>query len=255
MGTAIAGGLVRSDVFKADEMSAFDVNDKAASAFTSATKIKCVASPELGVADAEIVFLAIKPQMLDTALAPVAGGLSGKLVISIVAGVPLERLAAFNGEARYVRVMPNTPALVGAGISAYVPGNNVKSEDEDVVRRILGGVGEVVKVREAEMDAVTALSGSGPAYVFEFMRALSDGGVAEGLSRETADRLALVTVLGSAKMALDTGTHVAVLRDQVTSPAGTTIAALAHLEEHAFGGTVLNAVRAAAKRSRELGKK
>ncbi len=252
MATAIAGGMVKSGVFDAGNISACDISRDAADRFTAATGIK--AGTEIDVSNADIVVLAVKPQVLDAALADVAGKLSGKLVISIVAGVTLERLQKFNSDCRFIRVMPNTPALAGCGASAFAAGKNAGQEDISTVEKILGSVGIVIKVKESDLDAVTALSGSGPAYVFEFIKALSDGGVAEGLSRECADLLAVQTVLGAAQMVLQTNTHPDVLKDQVTSPGGTTIRALEVLKSGAFSGLVIEAVRAAAKRSRELGK-
>ena len=143
--------------------------------------------------------------------------------------------------------------LVGAGAAAYAPGPGATAEDAELVERILAAVGMARRMKESDLDAVTALSGSGPAYVFAFIQALADGGVAEGLSREAAQALAVQTVLGAAQMAASSGDHPAVLKDAVTSPGGTTIRALEVLEDRGFAGAVIQAVRAAARRSRELG--
>ena len=252
MATAIAGGMVRSGNFKAEDISAFDVSQVAAARFTEATGIKT--SAECDFSDSDIVVFAVKPQYLDPAVKPVAAKLSGKLIISIVAGVTLAKLAAFNREARVIRVMPNTPALVGCGASAFAASSEATADDIENAKKILGSVGIVMQLRESDLDAVTALSGSGPAYVFEFIKALADGGVAEGLSRDCAELLAVQTVLGAAQMVIQTKIHPTVLKDQVTSPAGTTIRALEVLESGAFSGLVIEAVRAAAERSREFGK-
>ncbi len=252
MATAIAGGMVRSGKFAAGDISAIDVNAEAAAKFQAATGI--VAGKTADLASASVVILAVKPQALAAAMRDIAPQLGGKLVISIVAGVPVAKLASFNADARFVRVMPNTPALVGRGASAYAPGANATAEDRQLVADILGSVGVAIELKESDLDAVTALSGSGPAYVFEFIKALADGGVAEGLSRDCADMLAVQTVLGAAEMVLRTKLHPTVLKDQVTSPAGTTIRAWEVLEAGAFSGLVIEAVRAAAERSRELGK-
>ena len=259
MGGAISGGLVGRGVFSAQEIAAFDVNPAAADAF--AKQIGCTAfstleSAKAAMLEAPAVLLAVKPQVFEAALAAwkeCGVDLSAKLVISIVAGVPIAKLAQNLGGERIVRVMPNTPALVGCGAAAYAPGAAATEEDVKLVEKILSSVGMARKMKESDLDAVTALSGSGPAYVFEFIQALADGGVAEGLSRDAAQALAVQTVLGSALMAAKSGTHPAILKDAVTSPGGTTIRALEVLADRNFAGAVIQAVRAAAKRSRELG--
>ena len=259
MGGAIAGGLISKGVFGADEVAAFDVNKQAAAAF--AERVGCTAFSECAEAldtlkNATAVLLAVKPQVIGSALEPwkkLGVDFSGKLLISIVAGVKIADLARLVDSRRIVRVMPNTPALVGCGAAAYAPGEGATPEDEKLVDTILSSVGMARRMKESDLDAVTALSGSGPAYVFAFIQALADGGVAEGLSREAALALAIQTVLGSAEMAARSGEHPSVLKDAVTSPGGTTIRALEVLEDRGFSGAVIQAVRAAAKRSRELG--
>ena len=259
MGGAIAGGLVSKGVFAAAEVAAFDVNPAAAADFSR--RIGCAAfdnvdAAKSAFAEAPAILLAVKPQVLESAVElwkNAALSLSKKLVISIVAGVTIEKLAMLTGGDRIVRVMPNTPALVGAGAAAYAPGPGATAEDAELVERILSAVGMARRMKESDLDAVTALSGSGPAYVFAFIQALADGGVAEGLSREAAQALAVQTVLGAAEMAARSGDHPAVLKDAVTSPGGTTIRALEVLEDRGFSGAVIQAVRAAARRSRELG--
>lgn len=273
MATAIAGGIVKAEVFQKAELAAFDVSPKAAAEFEQKTGVRCYwggadsllfrgkdGAEECGgalrkiVEQADAVLLAVKPQVLASALEPLAGCLAGKPVISIVAGVPIDRLAGLTGSGRIVRVMPNTPALVGEGAAGYSLAPEAQAADGELANRILSAVGVAMQVDEKYLTAVTALSGSGPAYVFEFIRALSDGGVAEGLSRDVATKLAIQTVLGSAAMAKETGIHPAILKDQVTSPGGTTIRALEVLEDRAFAGAVIAAVRACARRSEELGK-
>ena len=259
MGGAIAGGLVAKKMFSPEEVAAFDVSAAAAEAF--ARRVGCAAYSRFeeaaaAFAESPTVLLAVKPQVLDSALAMwknAAAPLAEKLVVSIVAGVTIGKLAQSIGGERIVRVMPNTPALVGAGAAAYAPGAGATEEDAALVEKILSAVGMARRMKESDLDAVTALSGSGPAYVFAFIQALADGGVAEGLSREAALALAVQTVRGSAEMAARSGEHPAVLKDAVTSPGGTTIRALEVLEDRGFSGAVIQAVRAAAARSRELG--
>jgi pyrroline-5-carboxylate reductase len=155
--------------------------------------------------------------------------------------------------ARTVRVMPNTPALVGAGASGFALGANARAADGELAQKLLSAVGLAVPVKESLLDAVTGLSGSGPAYVYQFIEALSDGGVAAGLPREVATRLAAQTVLGGAKMVLETRQHPGVLKDQVTSPGGTTIEGVHELEKGGLRATVMSAVRAASDKSKKLG--
>ena len=255
MASAIAGGIIRAGVFTPQELAAFDVSSQAAELFTSGTGIVCGKDVQTELQKAENVLIAVKPQYLASALEPLKGKFAGKLIISIVAGVRIETLAELTGSCRIIRVMPNTPALVGKGAAAFAGGNGISEADSLFASNIFNAAGMGVRVDEKLLDAVTGLSGSGPAYVFEFIQALADGGVAEGLPRETALRLAAQTVLGSAAMVLESGLHPGVLKDQVTSPGGTTSRGLEKLAEKAFSGTVIQAVRAASARSAELGKK
>jgi pyrroline-5-carboxylate reductase len=202
----------------------------------------------------EAVVLAVKPQQSASVLAAIRQDVDpGTLVVSIMAGVRSTSIEeVLGGETRVVRVMPNTPALVGSGATAICAGKNATKEDLDCVEGIFARTGMVVRVDEKQMDAVTGLSGSGPAYVFTFIEALSDAGVKNGLPRDVAARLALQTVLGAARMLAETGEHPAKLREQVTSPGGTTIAGLHVLENGRFRGTIMDAVEAATLRSKEL---
>jgi len=207
-------------------------------------------------ARSEVVLLAVKPQVIDSVLDEIREALSaGTLLISIAAGVPLSRIEERVGKKiRAVRVMPNTPALIREGISALSFNRFVTSRDRKTAVRLLGAVGETVVVEEKMMDAVTGLSGSGPAYLFVLIEALSDAGVRQGLPREIATRLAAWTVRGASGMVIQGNRHVGELKDQVTSPGGTTIAGLHALEEGKFRAVLGNAVEAATRRSRELGK-
>jgi pyrroline-5-carboxylate reductase len=208
-------------------------------------------------AASDVVILAVKPQVCGEVLKAMAGeNLSGKLFISIMAGVTTETIEnALGGAVRVVRVMPNTPALVLESAAAISPGALATADDLLLARNIFDLLGVTCQVDEKLLDAVTGLSGSGPAYVFTFIEALSDAGVKNGLPRDVASMLAAQTVLGSAKMVLETGIHPAVLREKVTSPGGTTIAGLHVLEEEGVRGTIMTAVDVAVNRSKELGKK
>jgi pyrroline-5-carboxylate reductase len=204
----------------------------------------------------QVVILAVKPQVSMKALQalPVEAA-AGKLLVSIMAGVPTKAIeAALNQGVRVVRVMPNTPALVLAAASAVAPGANATSDDVALALELFNLLGTACSVEEKLLDAVTGLSGSGPAYVYTFIEALADAGVKNGLARDIAVKLAAQTVFGSAKMVLETGEHPAQLRDKVTSPGGTTIAGMHVLEKEGLRGTVISAVDTATARSAELGK-
>ncbi len=206
--------------------------------------------------EAGIIVLSVKPQVIENVLAAISPVVdSSKLVISIAAGIALAKIEkALKEDCRVVRVMPNTPALVLAGAAALAGGRNATADDLSLVQGIFNAVGRAVVVEEKLMDAVTGLSGSGPAYVFMIIDALSDAGVKVGLPRQLALELAAQTVYGSAKMVLETKEHPGKLRDMVTSPGGTTIEGLHALEKGKFRAIIMNAVEAATGRSRELGK-
>jgi pyrroline-5-carboxylate reductase len=195
--------------------------------------------------------------VLPAVLAELGSVVQGKhLIISIAAGITLQALAeGLGATVRLVRVMPNTPCLVGASATGYSPGTTATPEDVEVVGKLFGAVGKAFRVSEPLLDAVTGLSGSGPAYVYTLIEAMADGGVRCGLPRDVSLALAAQTVLGAAKMILETGQHPAILKDAVTSPGGTTIAGLQVLERAAFRAAAIDAVEAAAKRAQELGKK
>jgi pyrroline-5-carboxylate reductase len=255
MATALAKGFVRAEMVSAKEVIAADPFDAARKNFTAETGAKTAAA-NLEVATAANVFiLATKPDQVAAALAEISGAFTKKhLLISIAAGVTLAKLeAALPAGARVIRVMPNTPALVGAGASAFALGKNATAADGELAKKLLSAVGVAFQMKESLLDAVTGLSGSGPAYVYQFIEALSDGGVAAGLPRDIATKLAAQTVLGGAKMVLETGQHPGALKDQVTSPGGTTIEGVHELEKGRLRATVISAVRAAAEKSKKLG--
>jgi pyrroline-5-carboxylate reductase len=253
MASALVRGLVEAKVCAAADVVIADPVAAARDQLASSLGAKSVASNAEAVAGAEVVLLCVKPNDVPLALAACGSGLEGKLLLSIVTGWSIAALRKHAGGARVVRAMPNTPAQVGAGATAYAGDASVTKDDLALAGRIFGAVGLAVAVQEKMLDAVTGLSGSGPAYVFLVMEALSDGGVAAGLPRPLATQLALQTVLGAAKLAAETNEHPALLREAVTSPGGTTAAALGVLEAAAVRSAFSDAVNAAAERSRELG--
>lgn len=256
MATALARGLVRAKMVRAEAIVACDPSEDARNAFVlEAPGAVVAASNAADVAQADVVVLAIKPQKMTQALDSIRGAIgSDSLVVSIAAGVTLERLAAaLPAGQRIVRVMPNTPCLIGRGASGFALGEHATKSDAKLVAGLLSAVGVAFEVPEKLLDAVTGLSGSGPAFVYSMIESLAEGGVKEGMSAELALELAARTVAGAAEMVLETGEAPAVLRDRVTSPGGTTVAGLGVLRERGFGETVVEAVRAATRRSVELG--
>ena len=219
--------------------------------------VRAVPSNLEAAAGADVLLLAVKPGVVPAVLEEVAGTLSPtQVVVSIAAGVTVPQLEELlPPDVPVVRVMPNTPAQVGAGAAALCRGTHATAAHADLVRQVLEAGGLCVEVSEAQLDAVTGLSGSGPAYVCLIIEALADGGVRMGLPRTVALTLAAQTVLGGAKLVLETGDHPAVLKDRVATPGGTTIAGLAALEEAGVRSGLIKAVEAAARRSAELGKK
>lgn len=254
MARALGGGLVEAGVVR-DRLIASDPFPAAREAFEASTGARTVEANDEVVADSEIVVIAVKPGIVPATLAALnPEACKRPLWISIAAGVTLARLqSALPAKARIVRAMPNTPALVGAGATAYFPGPGLDETDLQRVDGVLAATGWCWRApNEALLDAVTGLSGSGPAYVFLMLEALADAGVRQGLPREVAQQLATRTVLGAAKLALETGAHPGMLKDQVTSPGGTTIAGLEQLEAHGVRAAFYDAVGAAADRSRAL---
>jgi pyrroline-5-carboxylate reductase len=257
MATALAAGWARAGLLDVARSLAADPAAAAREKFTQTTGVRTAGTnAEVAVA-ADVLVLAVKPQVMADVLAEVRPHLTpNHLVISIAAGVTLKTLADGLGSGlRFVRVMPNTPCLVGASASGYAAGPTATADDAVLVGRLFGAVGVAMPVPEHLLDAVTGLSGSGPAFVYVLIEALADGGVRVGLPRDAALKLAAQTVLGSAKMVLETGQHPAALKDAVASPGGTTIAGLHALERAAFRAALMDAVEAAANRAAELGKK
>ena len=255
MATALARGFIRAGLMTAKQLIGSDVSEAARKVFARETGARIVSVNKEAAELAKVLILAVKPDQAVPVLTAIGDKFTEKhLLISIAAGVPLARLeGALPAGARIVRVMPNTPALLGHSATGFALGKSAVRKDGELVMKLFSAVGIAFQVKESLLDAVTGLSGSGPAYVYVFIEALSDGGVAAGLPREVATRLAAQTLLGSAKMVLETGQHPGALKDMVTSPGGTTIEGLHELEKGKLRGTVINAVRAATEKSRRLG--
>jgi len=255
MATALAQGFVRAGLVTADGLLASDPVVGARERFGRETGAKAISNNIDVAASADVLFLAVKPQQMAEVLAELRECIPSKtLIVSIAAGVRLSVLADGLGpNVRLARVMPNTPCLVGQGACGYSLGEHATPNDEQLVEQLLGAVGKAFRVEEKLLDAVTGLSGSGPAFVYMIIEALSDGGVRMGLPRNVALALAAQTVFGAAQMVLQSAEHPAVLRDRVTSPGGTTIAGLQVLEEGGLRAALMAAVEAATCRSIELG--
>lgn len=256
MATALAKGWLTAGLTRTDHVLASDPFPQACEAFQAATKAHTTPKNLAVVDKSDVIVLAVKPQTMKALLAEIKPALTDRhLVISIAAGVPLQLLAdGLGASCRLVRVMPNTPCLVGSCAAGYSPSDAARPEDLALVDQLFNTIGRAFRLPEHLLDAVTGLSGSGPAYVFVIIEALSDGGVRMGLPRDVATVLAAETVLGSAKMLLDTKEHPGTLKDMVASPGGTTIAGLHALERGGLRAALMDAVEAATRRSQELGK-
>lgn len=253
MGRALVGGILGASLCRPEDVSVYDSHAPAMGSIVEDLGV-CPVNSNAAVIDAsEIVLLCVKPQGFTEMLAQL-GESSDRLLISIAAGIQISTIETSSAHRhRVVRVMPNTPALVGRGASAFALGSTATSEDAATTRTLLEAVGYATEVKESDLDAVTALSGSGPAYVFLMIEALIAEGVAQGLSEDVARDLAAHTVAGAAELLLRSDESPAQLRENVTSPNGTTFAALESFRESGFPEIVGKAVRAAADRSRELG--
>jgi pyrroline-5-carboxylate reductase len=256
MATALARGWVHSGLIGHDRIVASDPSPAARQEFQQVTGVGAIVDNATVVEISDVLILAVKPQSMPALTTEIRPLLKPKhLIVSIAAGSTLRQLAESLGKAqRIIRVMPNTPCLVGAGASAFALGEHATAADGQFVQRLLDAVGRAVPVSEHLLDAVTGLSGSGPAFVYLVIEALSDGGVRMGLPREVATTLAAQTVMGAARMVLETNEHPGLLKDRVASPAGTTIAGLHALERGGLRGALMDAVEAATLRATELAK-
>lgn len=252
---ALIRGIVDAGLVAPSQIAVSDVVTERLDYLRSTFKVSTTQNSQELTKQSDILFLTVKPQVLCGVLetiAPVVARTS--VVVSVAAGITITTLQEKLPEVPIIRVMPNTPVAVGEGMSAMALGKYVTSEASEPVAQIFGAVGKVVTVSEDTMDAVTGLSGSGPAYAFVLIDALADAGVRVGFSRQTAILLAAQTLLGAAKMVLETGQHPAILRDMVTSPGGTSIAGVHVLEQHGVRAALIDAVMAATDRSREMGR-
>lgn len=253
MGEALLSRLLAQGIYTPDAVCVSDPQESRRAFLTAQYGVKVTAENQVAAA-AGVLLLAIKPQMFNAVASTLVLPTAPVLIVSILAGTSLQALEAAFPHQPVVRAMPNTPATVGAGMTAIAAGSLAQPHHVQVARQLFEAVGEVVEVPETLMDAVTGLSGSGPAYVALMVEALSDGGVAAGLPRAIATQLALQTVRGTAELLQTTGMHPAELKDRVTSPGGTTIAGVAHLEQAGFRSALIGAVVAAYRRSQDLGR-
>ena len=254
MASALAGGMVESGLIKGRQLIVSDVVQAALKSFTKSTGGRTAKSNAEVLRKADIIIIAVKPHQVIELLNELPDQITSKhLFISIAAGVSLAQLEeALGHKARVIRVMPNTPALVGEGASGFARGSNAKAADAKLAKQLLESVGMAIEVPEHLINSITGLSGSGPAYGFQMIEAMSDGAVAAGLPRDLATPLAAQTLLGAAKMVLETGEHPGKLKDMVTSPGGTTIEGLHEMEAAGVRGGLMNAVRAASDKAANL---
>jgi len=256
MATALARGWLRAGLATRENVLASDPLQAARDEFQKETSTNALIDNADVVAGSDVLVLAVKPQSMSELLQEIRKFVTKRhLTISIAAGITLHQLAdGLGADRRLIRVMPNTPCLIGACAAGFSAGAQASAEDVHLVHRLLNAVGLACQVPEKLLDAITGLSGSGPAFVYVIIEALSDGGVRMGLPRDVATTLAAQTVAGAARMVLETGAHPGLLKDQVASPGGTTIAGLHALEQGGLRAALINAVEAATLRSTELGK-
>ncbi len=257
MAEALMKGIMSAGLASKDEIIAGDVHIERKESIARTYGVRVTSDNVEVVRNASLIIIAVKPQNVPTVMDELKPYLTtDHLLISIAAGVRIAQIESkLNYGVRVVRVMPNQPCLVGASASAFALGKSAKPEDKDTVMKILQSVGIAFVVEEKLLDAVTGLSGSGPAFVYVVIEAMADGGVLAGLPRNIAVKLAAQTVLGAAKTVLDSNAHPAMMKDMVASPAGTTIEGLLVLEQSGVRGAFMEAVEAAAKKSKELGEK
>lgn len=254
MGSAIVRGLLDANGMDPSHITVTGPVERRVQALADDLGVHAVTDNAAAVQGADVVLLCVKPQILPDVLREIQSAITPKaLLVSIAAGISIDTIEAYGGDAPVIRCMPNLAVTVGLGATAISPGSHAKKEHVDTARAIFEAVGIVELVPEYLLDAVTGLSGTGPMYVFYLIEALSDAGVKVGLSRAVATRLAKQTVTGSARLAEETDVHPAALKDMVSSPGGTSITALHVLRKQGFAATLMDAVEAATRRSKELG--
>ncbi|MCQ2528156.1 MAG: pyrroline-5-carboxylate reductase [Saccharofermentans sp.] len=253
MGKALINGFIAGNVLKPEEITVFDLNTSACNALKDSLGVNVAPNGNEAVKDSDYVLMAVKPQHFDAALDGIKDSFADKtIVLSIAAAVTTTRIAGIIGNTRkFVRIMPNTPAQVGAGVSAVCP-VGLNDEETEFVKKLLGTCGEVILCDEKTLDSIGCVSGTGPAYVMLFIEAMADAAVALGIKRDDALKIAAATVMGSGKLCLETNTHPAVLKDQVCSPGGTTIAGVMALEENGLRNAVIKSVIAASDKTKEM---
>jgi len=256
MGEALINGILRAGLSSSDKIMVSDVDKKRLQILEKEAGIKTTQDNKKITSDSDIIILAVKPNMMGSVLDELNSEITSKhLIISIAAGIPLSFIeSSLNKGCRAIRVMPNTPCLVGETAAGYALGKKATRNDGKLVGQILDAVGKSFLLEEKYLDAVTGLSGSGPAFIYVVIEALADGGIKMGLPRDVAITLAAQTAFGAAKMVLESGTHIGQLRDSVTSPGGTTIEGLRALEKGGIRNALIDAVETATKKSKSLGK-
>ncbi len=256
MGEALVKGILKANLSSTDKIIACDVDKKRCQILERDTGIKTTQVNKKITSNSDVIILAVKPNVMGSILKEIKNDITPKhLVVSIAAGIPLNFIeSVLNEDCRVVRVMPNTPCLVGETAAGYALGKNANRNDGKLVGQILNAVGKSFLLEEKHLDAVTGLSGSGPAFVYMVIEALTDGGVKMGLPRDVSTTLAAQTAFGAAKMVLEAGMHIGELKDFVTSPGGTTIEGIHALEKGGIRNALINAVEAATKKSKRLGR-
>jgi len=252
MAAALTRGILANNLLDTDQIRAADISENARHKFEAQTGISPVSRGIDMIDEIDVLIIAVKPQIAQEAVSGLTDQCKDKLIVSIAAGIRLKKICNWFNHERVIRIMPNTPAMIRKGAAAFACGKEVNKQDKELVRNILEGVGIAFELEESQLDTVTALSGSGPAYVFEFTQALIDGAKAQGLADEIASRLAVQTLAGAAEMLLREKETPQQLRDAVTSPGGTTEAGLKVMQEHKINEIMNEVIAAAKKRAVEL---
>jgi pyrroline-5-carboxylate reductase len=255
MAAAIIGGIIKKEILSPKSLIVYDIDQKRLDAMENELGVSKSSSLTDVASASDILLICVKPNVMFSVLQDIKDLILQKAVVSIAAGWSAAMIKNIIGhEKKILRLMPNTPLLAGEGMTVFETPSNIDEDDYTLIKSIFGALGQTAEAPEKLMDAVTAISGSGPAYVYMFIDALADGGVLEGMPKELALKLAAQTVFGSAKMVMDTGTHPMVLKDAVCSPGGTTIEAVKVLEDNAFKSTLMQAVRSCSDKSKKLSK-